>query len=261
MTHSHRGPPLFVIAFSLSIANTPIPAESEEALIAVATNFAATAEMLAAEFESSHEHEIIVVPGSTGRLFAQILNGAPFHAFLSADAEHPIRLENQNRAVPGSRFTYALGRLALWSGSGLPEVERQRDAEGLPVSGRIAIPDPQLAPYGRAALVAIEKLGIVAEADQVVYGESVGQTYSFVATGNAEIGFVALSYLLNPRHDDGGNYWIVPEQLHPPIVQDAVLVTHRDENAAAEEFLNFLRSGTGKEIISGFGYGVPVSDD
>ena len=245
-------------AFLASLALAGMPAHAEEALIAVATNFATTAEKLESAFETAGGSEIVIVPGSTGRLFAQIVNGAPFNAFLSADDHHPKLLEEMQIALPGSKFTYALGRLAIWSADAAAQVDGLKVANAGAEPGRIAVADPRLAPYGRAAMTAMRNIGIPASESSLVYGESVGQTYSFVATGNARLGFVSLSYLLSPRHSGEGASWTVPEEFHDPIVQDAVLLKRDSGRTAARAFLKFLRSDEGLGIISAFGYGVPA---
>lgn len=198
-----------------------------------------------------------VVAGSSGKLYAQIANGAPFDVFLSADQERPGRLEKEGLAVAGSRFTYATGRLTLWSA----EPGRVgRDGAATLRRGefrRLAIANPALAPYGAAAKQALEKLGLWDRfKDRIVMGETIGQAHAMVASGNAELGFVALSSVLSPRTETKGSRWDVPGDLHAPIRQDAVLLSRAAGNPAARGFLAFLRSEKARGLIESFGYSI-----
>ncbi len=231
----------------------PVGACAEEALVAVATNFVTTLETLLPEFEAANHHEVRIAGGSTGKLYAQILRGAPFDAFLAADQERPQRLEATGHALPGSRFTYARGRLALWS----------RDTQAIMGDGiaalsgaefrKLAIANPRTAPYGAAAKEALEALGLLESlATRLVMGENVGQAYAFVATGSAELGLVALSGVLS--HNPAGSRWDVPSDLHAPIRQDAVLLVRGESNPVARELFAYLRSPEVKKRISALGY-------
>jgi molybdate transport system substrate-binding protein len=226
-----------------------------DGLIAVAANFGETARTLETRFEETTDHSVTLVIGSTGKLYAQIVNGAPFDAFLAADQRRPALLADEGRAVAGSRFTYAVGRLSLWS----PDPRR------IPLDGvetlaagkfrRLAMANPRLAPYGAAAAEVLRSLGLLdAMAERIVMGENVGQVYSMVATGNAELGFVALSQALTMAPADAGSRWDVPTELHSQIRQDAVLLDHGRSNVAAREFLRFLTGAEGAGIIRSFGY-------
>lgn len=241
----------------LSLAGTAGPAAGEEAVVAVATNFSEVAERLARDFERESGHRLTLVAGSTGKLHAQIAHGAPFDVFLSADRESPARLEKEGLAVAGSRFTYATGRLTLWS----REPGRVgRDGAATLRQGKfrlLAIANPELAPYGAAAKQALEKLGLWERfKDRIVMGETIGQAHALVASGNAELGFVALSSVLSPRNGTGGSRWEVPTGLYAPIRQDAVLLARAAGNAAARGFLGFLRSRKARAVIEAFGYEV-----
>jgi molybdate transport system substrate-binding protein len=233
------------------------PAAAEEAVVALATNFAQVAERLEGEFEQGSGHTLTLVAGSTGKLYAQIAAGAPFDAFLAADQARPERLERDGLAVPGSRFTYATGRLTLWS----PEPGRV-GSDGTATLRRggfrlLAIANPALAPYGIAAKQTLERLGLwQGLEDRIVMGETVGQAHALVASGNAELGFVALSYVLSRRNETPGSRWDVPPALHAPIRQDAVLLARAAGNPAARGFLDFLRSERAKSLIETYGYGV-----
>lgn len=246
----------------LVAAVAPGAAHAADALIAVATNFAKTAEAIAPLFESRTGHTLTFASGSTGKLHAQIDQGAPFDALLSADALTPARIEAAGHAVSGTRFTYAVGRLVLWS----PDAARVRE-DGVasirdPAVRHIAIANPHLAPYGLAARDTLLRLGLWDEVQpKLVRGQNVGQAHALVAAGAAEIGFVARSQLTGPntgRSAEGqGSRWNVPAELHDPIRQDAVLLSAGADNDAARAFLAHLRSPEVRDVITGFGYEAP----
>jgi molybdate transport system substrate-binding protein len=235
----------------------PTAASADEALVAVAANFSEVVERLAANFESASGHSLTVTTGSTGKLYAQIRNGAPFDVLLAADQRRPELLEKEGRAVAGSRFTYAVGRLTLWSPD--PERVTADGAETLRSGAfrKLAIANPDLAPYGAAARETLTALGLLDTlGDRVVMGENIGQAHALVATGNAELGFVALSFVLSPRNRTPGSRWDVPQDLHAPIRQDAVLLIRAADNPAARAFLDYLKSAEARAVIESFGYGV-----
>jgi molybdate transport system substrate-binding protein len=220
--------------------------------VAVATNFANAMDALAASFAARSEHEVLVSSGSSGAHFAQIKNGAPFHAFFSADAQRPKRLEEEGVAVHGSRFVYAVGRLVLWSARA-DYVDGDGRVLETGTFRRLAIANPELAPYGAAAREVLRARGLWdALQPKIVRGQDVGQTYSFVYTGNAELGFVAYSQLAQPGHTLEGSQWLVPAELHSPIVQEAVLLL---DEPAARAFLEYVKTPEAREIIRRFGYG------
>lgn len=230
------------------------PAAGEEAVIGVAANFAEVVERLEKDFERRSGHALTVVVGSTGKLYAQIAHGAPLDAFLAADQARPQRLESEGLAVAGSRFTYAVGRLTLWSRTpgAVDGAATLRDGS----FRLLALANPALAPYGEAARQTLENLGLWDDLeDRIVLGETVGQAYALVASGNAELGFVALSYVRSPRNRTPGSRWDVPSDLYEPIRQDAVLLTRAAANPAARGFLDFLRSDAAKAVIESYGYG------
>jgi molybdate transport system substrate-binding protein len=235
----------------------PVKGKADQALVAVATNFAEAAETLVREFANGSKHRITVASGSTGKLYAQIVNGAPFDALLAADARRPGILVESGYAEETSRFTYALGRLTLWS----PSVDAV-DADGRKTLRRgefrsLAIANPSLAPYGVAATETLRALGLWDKLEEkLVMGENVGQAYALVATGNAELGLVARSSVLSPRSEIEGSSWDVPAEMHAAIRQDAVLLRRGAENSAAREFLRYLRSDGARAIIRSFGYEV-----
>jgi molybdate transport system substrate-binding protein len=192
--------------------------------------------------------------GATGAFYAQIRNGAPFQVFLAADAKTPERLEQEGLAVAGTRFTYATGQLALWSAA-----PGRVDAQGEVLRGasfeRLAIANPKLAPYGAAAMQTLDKLGLLpALQGKLVQGENIAQTFQFVASGNAALGFVALSQVRAREPGARGSAWLVPAELHEPIRQDAVLLAAGRENAAATALLLFLRGESARAVIREFGY-------
>jgi len=225
-----------------------------EVHVAVSANFAPPLHALGEAFSRQTGHKLLASPGSTGKLYAQIRNGAPFDAFLSADEAAPRRLEDDGLAVSGSRFTYALGRLVLWSSrNGL--VDPRGEVLKSNRFRKLALANPKLAPYGNAAREVMEKLGVWAALQgRVVQGENIAQTFQFIATGNADLGFVALSQVDAART---GSRWIVPSALHAPIRQDALLLGRARSNPAARAFLEYLRSPEAKHRIRDFGYDLP----
>ena len=222
--------------------------------MAVAANFAAPMQKIAPLFAQDTGHKAVWALGSTGRFHAQIRNGAPFEVLLAADDETPARLEREGAGLSGSRFTYATGRLVLWS--------RQPDlvdpgGEVLK-SGRfakLALADPKLAPYGAAAIETMAALGVLeALRPRFVQGESIAQTYQFVASENAQLGFVALSQVVADGRIASGSGWIVPSGLHTPIRQEAILLRKGRDNPAAVALMQYLRSDKARAIIRSHGY-------
>lgn len=240
-----------VVALAAAVAFAAVPARAGEVHVAVAANFVKPLRALAAAFQQETGDTVVVSEGSTGKLYAQIVNGAPFEVFLSADAERPRRLLAEGRAVAGTDFPYALGRLALWS----RDDARVSGPDALRAAFRhLAIANPELAPYGRAARETLAKLGLWKELEpRLVRGEDVGQTFQFVATGNAELGFVALAQVLAA----GGSRWDVPADHHAPIEQHAVLLLPGRDDDAARAFLAFLRAPAARARIEAAGYALP----
>jgi len=232
-------------------------AYADDALIAVATNFFSTAKQIEMEFERTTEHDVTLVSGSTGKLFAQIRHGAPFHAFLAADSERPTLLVGSGLAVMNSQFTYALGQLALATSTSISIGEDiqvvLRNLDG----GLVAIANPALAPYGKASQETLRALQVWTEVkDRLVLGDNVGQTYSMVATGNVALGFVALSHVTNPANSTPVSYTRISSKLHDPIRQDAILLKRGAKNVAARAFLAYLRSAETRAMLLTNGYGV-----
>ncbi|RIA56315.1 molybdate ABC transporter substrate-binding protein [Dichotomicrobium thermohalophilum] len=242
---------------AIIITAAPASARAGEAIVAVAANFQEVAEELETMFEETSGNSLTVTTGSTGKLYAQIKNGAPFDVFLAADQARPERLAAEGEAVPGSRFTYAVGQIVLWS----PRPEGVA-ADGLQTLkngtfDNLAIANPDLAPYGLAAKQTLQHYDLWdALADRIVMGQNIGQTFSMVATQNAQLGFVAKSYVVSPRNEQPGSHWDVPAKAHDPIRQDAVLLKHGTDNAAARAFADFLRSEAARDVIKRFGYAV-----
>lgn len=222
--------------------------------VAVAANFAAPMRIIAQDFERSTGHRLTLSPGATGQFYAQIRNGAPFAVLLAADNETPVRLEQEGLGVAGSRFVYATGRLVLWSRE--PGVV-DRDGAVLKAGGtsKIAIADPKLAPYGRAALQTLDHLGLrTILLPRLVEGTNITQAFQFVATGNAALGFVALSQVQDNGQMRQGSGWIVPASMHEPIRQEALLLNAGRTNPGAQALLQYLRSEPARAVMRRFGY-------
>ena len=229
-------------------------AGAAEVTVAVAANFTGPMEKIVPGFERATGHKAIVAFGTVGKFYAQIRNGAPFDVLVSADDETPIRLEKDGLALPESRFTYAIGKLVLWSATpGLVDDKGQVLSKG--EFRHLAIANPKLAVYGAAAVEAMKKLGVLERVEpRFVIGENITQTYQFAATGNAELGFVALSQIYKDGQYSTGSYWLVPPALYTQIRQDAVLLTRGKGNPAAEALLNWLKSDAARKVIIAHGY-------
>lgn len=233
-------------------------AQADEVHVAVAANFTAPMQKIAAAFEKDTGHKAVLSFGATGKFYAQIRNGAPFGVLLAADDETPARLLKEGLGVTGSAFTYAIGQLVLWSSqSGV--VDDQGAVLGELASGKrvgkIAVADAKLAPYGAAALQVLDKRGLTGQLrPNFVTGENIGQTFQFVKTGNATLGFVALSQVMVDGNISTGSAWVVPDSLYDPIRQDAVLLKTGASNPAAQALLQYLRSDAARAVIRAYGY-------
>lgn len=231
------------------------PAAAGEVSVAVAANFAQPLARLAEGFKASTGHTLKISSGSTGKLYSQVVAGAPFEVLLSGDDETPARLAAEGHALAATRFTYATGRLVLWSATpGLV------DAQGAVLAGTsfryLAIANPRTAPYGRAAMEVLRARGLADVLEpRLVTGESIAQTYQFVLTGNAELGLVALSQVRVPGRQTSGSLWLVPTTLHREIRQDAVLLRTGENHAAARALLDYLKSEPARALIRTYGYG------
>ncbi len=243
-----------VLALLVLLAGCGAPAP--DATVAVASNFHDVALRLAADYRAGGGGELRLVSGSTGKLYAQIVAGAPFDAFLAADEARPARLEEQGLAVAGSGFVYAVGRLCLWR----PDAPAGVDGAALLAGDgyrRLAVANPELAPYGAAARATLEALGARdALRNRLVMGENVGQAYALVATGNADWGLVALAQLRMPGATPRACPWLVPADLHEPIRQRAVLLADAASRPAARGFLDYLQSPAARATIAAAGYDV-----
>jgi molybdate transport system substrate-binding protein len=230
-------------------------ATAADVQVAVAANFTAPMQAIAAAFEKDTGHKARLAFGSTGKFYAQIRHGAPFQVLLAADDETPARLEREGMSVPGTRFTYAVGRLALWSSqAGVVDAR----GEVLKRGGykHVAIANPKLAPYGAAAIEVMQRLGVVeAVRPRLVQGENIAQTHQFVASGNAELGFVALSQVMKDGKLTQGSAWIVPGDLHAPIRQDAAILANA-KATRCQHPMDHLRSDKAKAVIRAYGYDI-----
>jgi molybdate transport system substrate-binding protein len=250
--HSYR---LFTaVLLGLFVVN--MPAIADEVSVAVAANFAAPMQKIAADFEKDTGHKVVSSFGATGKFYAQIKNGAPFEVLLAADDETPAKLIKENSAVAGSQFSYAIGKLVLWSAKpaivdGAGEVLKSGGFDHL------AIANPKVAPYGAAAVAVMKALGVNdALQPKIVTGESIAQTYQFISSGNALLGFVALSQVLKDGKIEGSS-WVVPAKLYSPIRQDAVILEKGKGKPAAEALMKYLKSDKAKAVITSFGYELP----
>lgn len=243
-------PTLLAIATLLTF-NT---AWADEVQVAVAANFTAPIKAIAADFEKDTGHTLVAAYGSTGQFYAQINNGAPFDVFLAADDSTPAKLEQEKAIVPGSRFTYAIGTLALWSAKP-GYVDAKGDVLSQGAYKHLAIANPKAAPYGLAATQVLEKLKLTeATKAKLVEGQNITQAYQFVSTGNAELGFVALSQIYQDGKVTQGSAWIVPAALHEPIRQDAVILNKGKDNPAAKALIDYLKTPKATALIKSYGY-------
>jgi molybdate transport system substrate-binding protein len=239
---------LFVVAHM-----TATSAFAEQVLVAVAANFIPPFHEIATAFEKTTGHHIQAVAGSSGNFYSQIKNGAPFDVFFSADMERPKLLEDEGFGVKDNRFTYAIGRLVLWSPNG--DLIKGEETLRLKQYKRLAMANPKTAPYGVAAMQAMQKLELWDSLQShIVMGESLGQTMGFIESGNAQLGFVALSQVLDPKIKGQGTRWDVPPHLHEPIKQDVVLLTKGKDNPAAKALMEFIGGPHARTIIARYGY-------
>jgi len=240
----------------LALLACALTARAEEVFVAVAANFIQPMEKIAAAFAQDSGHKTKLAFGSTGSFYAQIRSGAPFQVLLAADDKTPQRLEQDGLGVAGTRYTYAIGRLVLWSRQpGLVDAQGQVLAGGK--FDKLALANPELAPYGAAAVQTLGRLGLLETLrPRFVLGESIGQTYQFVATGNAALGFVALSQVYAEGRIKEGSGWVVPQTMHTPIRQDAILLKRGQDKPAAAALLQYLRGPRARAIIQSYGYGL-----
>jgi molybdate transport system substrate-binding protein len=240
---------------ALGLAALMLPgAHAGEVSVAVAANFTAPMQKIAAQFEQDTGHKAVLSFGATGKFYAQIKNGAPFGILLAADDTTPEKIAREGLGDGATRFTYAIGQLVLWS-----KQPGYVDAEGKVLQKtdwqHIAIANPKLAPYGLAAMQTLDKLGLTAQVQpRVVTGENIGQTYQFAASGNAQLGFVALSQVMEDGRLREGSAWVVPGNLHEPIRQDAIVLKPGQGSEAAAALMQYLRGDKARAVIKSYGY-------
>jgi len=238
----------------LAFGFASVQALAGEVQVAVAANFTAPVQAIASDFERDTGNKVVASYGATGQFYAQIKNGAPFEVFLAADDTAPAKLESEGLTVPGSRFTYATGTLALWSAKD-GYVDANGDVLKKNAFTHLAIANPKAAPYGLAATQALARLGLTqAVSAKIVEGQNISQAQQFVATGNAELGFVALSQIYKNGKITSGSAWIVPAALHEPIRQDAVILQNGKDNAVAKQFADYLKGPKAAAVIKSYGY-------
>lgn len=240
-----------LLAIGLIFASGAI---ADEVKVAVAANFTAPIQAIAPEFEKATGHKLVASFGATGQIYAQIKNGAPFDVFLSADDSTPAKLESEGDIAPGSRFTYAIGSLVLWSA----DANYLDGTDAALKAGQfkhLSIANPKAAPYGLAATQVLDKLGLTATVkSKLVEGQNITQAHQFVSTGNAELGFVALSQVYKDGKVTSGSAWIVPDDMYDPIKQDAVILKQGANNPAAAALVEYLKGPEAAKVIKSFGY-------
>jgi molybdate transport system substrate-binding protein len=238
---------ILLSAFTLCLEAKPVQ-------VAVAANFSKTMQSLVTEFEKNYDYQIALSFGSSGKFYAQIKQGAPYELFFSADQAKPEVLQQEGLVVAGSRFTYAIGRLVVWTVR--PDFANKIEIKlKYGAFNKLAIANPKLAPYGAATLQVLSHLGLIDDTQaRWVRGENIAQTYQFVHSGNADLGFVALSQLLGRKNMIEGFYWLVPDNMHQPIKQDVVLLKRAAQSQGAKTFLDFIHTEKAQTIIAEYGY-------
>lgn len=250
----------FFSAGLLAVACWSAPAQAGEIVVAAASDLSFAFKEAAVQFERQSGTSVKVTLGSSGNLFSQIRNGAPFDAYFSADIRYPQKLEESGQAVSGSLYQYAIGRLVLWvpNRAGLPSPQ-----QGFPmllddVVHKVAIANPKHAPYGRAAVSAMQHAGVYeAVKGKLVLGENISQAAQFVESGAADVGLIALSLALVPAMQQAGQYWEIPQEAHPPIAQGAVVLKNGTNREGAQAFLLFLQQREGQAILRRYGFALP----
>jgi molybdate transport system substrate-binding protein len=248
--------PMLTLSFAIALLGASAATRADEVQAAVAANFTAPMKEIATAFEAATGHKVVPAFGSTGKFYSQIKNGAPFEVLLAADSETPTKLETEGDAVVGTRYTYAIGKLVLWSAKpgfvdGKGKVLKEGKFEHL------AIANPKLAPYGAAGVEAMKKLHVFEAIEpKLVQGESITQAFQFIESGNAELGFVALSQVIKDGKIGTGSGWIVDPKLYKPIKQDAIILLKGKDKPAAIALLDFLKGEKARAIIKTYGYGL-----
>jgi molybdate transport system substrate-binding protein len=241
-------------ALLLLAAAASVPAFAGEVQVAVASNFTAPMKVIAAQFERETGHKVLASYGATGKFHAQIQNGAPFDVLLAADDDTPAKLDKENATVPSTRFTYAIGKLVLWSAkAGM--VDAKGDVLKTGKFDHIAVANPKLAPYGLAAQETLQKLNLFTPLQaKFVTGDNIGQTYQFVASAAAPLGFVAMSQVYEDNKLKSGSAWVVPSTMYSPIRQDAVVLTKGANKPAVTAFIRYLKGARAQAVIRCYGY-------
>jgi len=242
------------LLFALFSAFYGFSTQASEVMVAVAANFTAPMQKIAQAFEQDTGHKAVLSFGSTGHFYAQIKNGAPYQLLMAADDETPAQLEKEGRGVVGSRFTYATGKLVLWSKQ-VGAVDSKGEVLRQGKFQQLAVANPKLAPYGAAAFEVMAQLGVLQDLrPKLVQGESIAQTYQFIASENAQLGFVALAQIMVDGKITQGSAWLVPAHLHAPLQQDALLLVPGRDKPAAVALMAYLKGDRAKTIIRSFGY-------
>lgn len=245
---------LFNVGLFILLQGVIAPAGfAEQIRVAVASNFLKPMKAISKKFEASSGNRVVISSGSSGRFYAQIKNGAPYDLFFSADQEKPLKLEKEGLTVPGFNMTYATGTLVLWSAKQNYFKTDERLKSGK--FSRLALANPKLAPYGLAAKEVLERLGLTSSVkSKKVNAENIAQTFQFVISGNADLGFVARSQLMDLNEGKVGSQWIIPTDLHQPIKQNLVVLKRAENKKAAREFYEYMKSDATKGLIQSFGY-------
>jgi molybdate transport system substrate-binding protein len=255
-----RGRGILAALLALSAFPSAHASPSREITVAAAADLRFAMQELATEFEKQTGHHVSAVYGSSGNFFSQIESGAPFDLFFSADVDYARRIETAGRAEPGTLYTYAVGRIVVWVPANSPvDVARRGWAALLdPAVGKIAIANPQHAPYGRAAVAALKSAGIFEKVEgKLVYGENISQAAQFVQSGNAQAGILAYSLALSPPLKDAGRFWLVPADAHPPLEQAVIVLKSSRNKEAARAFLDFVKSPAGRAVLEKYGFTIP----
>jgi molybdate transport system substrate-binding protein len=246
--------PILRLSLAVALVTAAIAARADEVQVAVAANFTAPMQEIATAFEAASGHKVLASFGSTGKFYSQIKNGAPFQVLLAADRETPAKLMQEGAAVAGSDFTYAIGKLVLWSAQA-DFVDQQGKVLKTGKFEHLSIANPKLAPYGAAGVEVMKGLGVFAAIEpKLVQADNIGQAFQFISTGNAQLGFVALSQVFKDGKITTGSAWIVPEKLYKPIRQDAVVLTPGKDRPAVTALMQFLKGDQARAIIKAYGY-------
>ena len=242
------------LSLLISLFAVALPACADEVRIAVAANFSAPMKVIAAQFEKDTGHLVLASYGSTGKFYTQILHGAPFEILLAADHQTPIKLDHERATVPGTRFTYAIGKLVLWSAQA-GFVDDKGEVLRKANFAHVALANPKLAPYGAAAVDVMQKMKLYSALEpKLALGENIAQTHQFIVSGAAALGFVAMSQVFEGGKLKSGSAWLIPGDLYSPIRQDAVLLAKGKGKRAANAFITYLKTEKTKAVITAFGY-------